>query len=479
MRRNNKRKSKMSIYCRLGVILAGFFVLLALDGRIYEPVEKVQAPDEEKDERFEIINGKTKGYTVKINELVFTMKSKDEVIQLLKASKERFDPEDEYEVRLKMDQGRMLEAITAYLEPKDKNDMELSDMDGGVARILDDVMAQAGEAVSQSMDAFDEARAQAAAMEDYNGTDANVELSLEALVFADAVEIAVTYTSPEDLTNLQEAIEQVNQDKQKEEIYEVQPGDTLSEIALSHDLPMDQLVEINETLESEDSMIRAGDELVITVPQPELSYVFTQRMYYEENYNAPIEYVDNDEWYTTDQVTLQDPVTGYHRVIADVTFKNNQEIERTVLKEQIVMEPVAKIVERGTKIPPTYLKPISGGRLSSGFGKRSAPTKGASTYHKGIDWATPVGTAVTASCGGVVSRAGWGSGYGNVVFIDHPDGRQTRYGHLSKVLVKPGDRVSQGQKIALSGNTGRSTGPHLHFEILVNGGAVNPLEIMK
>ena len=133
----------------------------------------------------------------------------------------------------------------------------------------------------------------------------------------------------------------------------------------------------------------------------------------------------------------------------------------------------------GTRIPPTYIKPISGGRLSSNFGRRSAPTRGASTYHKGVDWATPTGTAVMASSGGTVIRAGWGSGYGYVVYIRHPDGRETRYAHLSKVLVKSGETVKQGQKIALSGNTGRSTGPHLHFEILINGSQVNPLQYLN
>ena len=132
-------------------------------------------------------------------------------------------------------------------------------------------------------------------------------------------------------------------------------------------------------------------------------------------------------------------------------------------------------MERGTKIPPTYVKPVAGGRLSSRFGSRSAPTKGASTNHKGVDWALPIGTAVVASNAGTVTKAGWASGYGYAVYIKHADGRETRYAHLSKVLVKVGQTVSQGQRIALSGNTGRSTGPHLHFEIRVNGVAVDPL----
>lgn len=70
-------------------------------------------------------------------------------------------------------------------------------------------------------------------------------------------------------------------------------------------------------------------------------------------------------------------------------------------------------------------------------------------------------------------------GYGYAVYINHPDGRQTRYGHLSKVLVSPGQHVEQGQSIALSGNTGRSTGPHVHFEILINGSQVNPLDYIR
>ena len=157
-----------------------------------------------------------------------------------------------------------------------------------------------------------------------------------------------------------------------------------------------------------------------------------------------------------------------------MAYVNDKEVGRELLREEVVMEAVAKIVERGTKIPPTYIKPISGGRLSSGFGRRSAPTKGASSYHKGIDWATPTGTAVYASCGGTVSKAGWGSGYGYVVYIEHEDGRQTRYGHLSKVLVSVGQKVKQGERIALSGNTGVTTGPHVHFEILINGVQVDP-----
>ena len=232
-------------------------------------------------------------------------------------------------------------------------------------------------------------------------------------------------------------------------------------------------------LEDENSTIRVGDKLVITVPEPELSVERIEQNYYEESYDADVVYVDNDSWYTNQTQVLQQPSAGFRKVVADVSYLNENETSREILKEEIVLEAVPKIVERGTIVPPTYIKPISGGRQTSGFGRRSAPTRGASTYHKGIDWAVPTGTAVFASCGGTVVKAGWGSGYGYVVYIDHEDGRQTRYAHLSRVLVNVGETVEQGERIALSGNTGVSTGPHLHFEILINGTQVNPLNYLE
>ena len=242
---------------------------------------------------------------------------------------------------------------------------------------------------------------------------------------------------------------------------------------------MDEIIAKNDNLENENSILHIGDELLITVPEPKLSVIRQEETYREESYNAEVQYIENDNWYTNQTVVRQQPSAGFRRAITLSTYLNDQETDKEVIKEEVLLEPIAKIVERGTKIPPSYIKPISGGRQSSGFGRRKQPTKGASTYHKGIDWAVPKGTAVYASCGGTVAKAGWGSGYGYVIYINHPDGRQTRYGHLSKVLVKAGQTVKQGEKIALSGNTGITSGPHLHFEILIGGKQVNPLKYLN
>ena len=195
----------------------------------------------------------------------------------------------------------------------------------------------------------------------------------------------------------------------------------------------------------------------------------------DEDYDADIIVIPRDDWYTTDYNVIQQPSAGHHRAIVDQHFINDTESERVVLIEEVDIEAVPKIVERGTKIPPTYIRPIYGGRISSYFGYRNAPNAYATTYHRGIDLATPTGTSVMASCGGTVIQAGWSGSYGYMVLIQHPAGMQTRYAHLSRINVSVGQTVSQGDVIARSGNTGNSTGPHLHFEIIQNGTPVNPL----
>lgn len=121
--------------------------------------------------------------------------------------------------------------------------------------------------------------------------------------------------------------------------------------------------------------------------------------------------------------------------------------------------------------------PINGAKLTSGFGKRLHPILGYSKMHTGVDFGAPIGTPIYSAGDGVVARASVMGGYGNVVDIEHGGGWMTRYAHLSKFKqgLKVGDKVKQGQTIALSGNSGRSTGPHLHFEIRLNGEAINPL----
>lgn len=118
------------------------------------------------------------------------------------------------------------------------------------------------------------------------------------------------------------------------------------------------------------------------------------------------------------------------------------------------------------------------GYLSAGFGNRPDPFTGRRDFHPGIDISVPLGTRVTAPADGVVAFAGARSGYGNALMIDHGFGVVTRYGHLDALNVRPGQRVKRGDVIAFSGNTGRSTAPHLHYEVWVNDQMRNPIEFI-
>ena len=115
-----------------------------------------------------------------------------------------------------------------------------------------------------------------------------------------------------------------------------------------------------------------------------------------------------------------------------------------------------------------FMRPVSGGTITSKYGARS------SGFHTGLDIAVPTGTPVYAAAAGTVVKAGWYGGYGYLVVIDHGNGYQTYYAHNSSLCVSAGQSVSKGQNISYSGSTGNSTGPHLHFEVRINGATQNP-----
>lgn len=122
--------------------------------------------------------------------------------------------------------------------------------------------------------------------------------------------------------------------------------------------------------------------------------------------------------------------------------------------------------------------PVPGAWISSTFGRRTDPFTGKIAYHSGIDFAAPAGAQARAVAPGVVTWAGSRSGYGDLVEINHGNGYVTRYAHNSVLLVKVGDKVGKGQPVSRVGSTGRSTGPHLHFEVLKNGRAINPQQFV-
>ncbi len=397
-----------------------------------------------------------KCYMLKINNNILTLHTVEEVQKVLDMAVDQFDIEQEYEVVLVRDTDKNFSVLSAQIVEKDLYDEIVIDRTkAGFAELEDEW--------------FDEdLYLDRLALEDF-------ELGLVDMSFGDEVEIMEAYLKPSEIQGFDYAAEFLMAMQVENQVYKVQSGDTLGGISISTGIPMEELIALNDSLESENSVIRIDQELIVSVPVPALTVEHTSTQYVEEEYDAEVIYVDNDEWYTNQQVTLQNPSAGFRRMVANVSYDNEEEASTEILKEEVLMEAVPKIVERGTQIPPTFIKPLYGGRASSGYGARSLFGR---SFHYGEDWATPTGTTVIASSGGVVTKAGWGSGYGYVVYISHPNGVETRYAHNSKVLVSVGDTVAQGDPIALSGNTGDSTGPHVHFEIRINGTAVDPMDYL-
>lgn len=157
-----------------------------------------------------------------------------------------------------------------------------------------------------------------------------------------------------------------------------------------------------------------------------------------------------------------------------------QKAEDNVDKQKSILSTLEQILAGLTlkKAVEPSARPVKSGYISSEFGYRHDPFNGQVRLHKGIDFAAPIGTEIYSVGGGVVSSAGEKAGYGIAVEIDHGDGLVSRYGHLSEAKVKEGQVIKKGDLIALMGNTGRSTGPHLHLEVLKNGEQLDPREYL-
>ena len=393
-----------------------------------------------------------RSYMLKINDYMVALSSIDEVEQVLQQAVDLYDGDSDFDVILKRDTQRAFNVLTAEVRREDVTESSSIDRTtAGFASLEDELFNEDFYKEELSFDDFD--------------------LGLHSMEFVDKIEIAECFLEAGDISPVEDAIRYVTEEQNRDVIYKVQSGDTLGEISIAMGIPLEDIIAMNEDIKNENSIIHIDQEIIISMPRPSLTIAYTATEYREEEYDAEIIYVDNDSWYTTKKVTLQEPSAGFRKAVSNITYHNGEVYETEVLKQEVLMEAVPKIVERGTKVPPTYIKPLYGGRLSSTFGYR---TFRGGENHFGVDWACPTGTTIYASSGGTVTRAGWSSSYGYCVYIKHPDGLETRYAHNSKLLVSVGQTVNQGQAIAYSGNTGDSSGPHLHFEIRVNGTPVNP-----
>lgn len=179
-----------------------------------------------------------------------------------------------------------------------------------------------------------------------------------------------------------------------------------------------------------------------------------------------------------DEVATTAPVTGDEDAIGGpfVEPETAEAFDNSLIELDTALARLESVRSQAKKLP--FNNPSPASDITSSFGNRLDPFLGRLALHAGIDFRAPTGTRILATAPGTVITAGKTGGYGNMVEIDHGNGITTRYAHLSTILVNAGDKITTGEAIARSGSTGRSTGPHLHYEVRLNGEAVDPMRFL-
>ncbi len=382
-------------------------------------------------------------YTVRIDDFMVTLASKQDVVELMERVTSKYDENNEFQVDL----SASSDSAGTYAVDVVKSQITSTDTDIVAAAVNGETPA-----ITEDGEVHQD--------------------GITGISFKQNVVVNETLAATANIVSVDEAYEEITKEKEENEVYYVEEGDCLSMIANNHGLSMEELFALNEGM-NEDSLILPGDEIIITVPVSEISVIMTKEMTYEENYNAEVQYVEDNTAYRGQNTVISEGTTGYRRVTAAITYENGVQTDIQYLEETILEESEPQVISVGTLTPPDYLKPVYGGILTSTFGGRWG------AFHKGVDWSVSVGTPVRAAASGTVVRAGFYSDYGYCIDIQHTDGSMTRYAHLSSISVSKGQSVSQSEQIGASGNTGDSTGPHLHFEIWIGGSPVNPLNYVS
>lgn len=294
---------------------------------------------------------------------------------------------------------------------------------------------------------------------------------LKEIGFVENVKIQQRLVPVEKVQEKEEVLKYILRGKEKALTYILEEGDTVWDIMKKYDLTLEKIQKSNPDIDLE--KVKIGQKLILMFPKPYINIKSIEVASYQEKIPFETQYKASVDMYQGDINVMKEGVEGEKKIYVQIERVNGAEQKKHILKEKTIKKPVMKVVERGTKERPKTmatgkLMTPARGRISSNFGSRWG------TIHEGMDIAMPVGTDVKAADGGKVTFSGVQKGYGNLVIVDHQNGYETRYGHNSKLLVKAGDRVYKGQIIAKSGNTGRSTGPHLHFEVRENGVPVDP-----
>lgn len=325
----------------------------------------------------------------------------------------------------------------------------------------------------------DEASATAALEQlkkDFLPTDGAV---VEEVKFKEEVSLDRKLVSPEEIASLDQVLSMLKGGTEEVSQYTVQEGDSLWSIAQKYGLTVEKLKDANPQLQGE--RLDIGQVINLRQKNPLLHVVVVYRQEVTESIPYETEVRTNSDLWRGEERVRQAGSAGEKKVTYRLVAENGRIVHKEALSTEVVKNPVTRIVERGTKMQVALAS-------RSGSGRLAWPVSGAITsyygyrgreFHTGVDISAPYGTPVAAAESGVVTGAGYEGGYGRMITINHGGGLVTRYAHLSGYNVAVGQRVSRGEVIGYVGTSGRTTGPHLHFEVLLNGEFRNPYNYLR
>ena len=290
----------------------------------------------------------------------------------------------------------------------------------------------------------------------------------------------------EEIVSFEKAVEFLRFGNERIVYHEVASGDSLWTIAREHRISVRELEEANPGVNV--SRLQIGQKLQLVRPEPAFSVRVTYERVAKHSIPFPIENVYNNSLARGQNQIKETGVAGEKEVTYRITRQNGTTLIANRINEVVISQPTPQVVAVGTRV--TVAASRGGGNVSAGggSGQLAWPHSGSISspfgqrgrgFHTGIDITGRTGDPISAAEAGRVTFSGWRGGYGNLIIVDHGDGLTTYYAHLSQRLVSVGDQVGRGGLIGKLGSTGNSTGPHLHFEVRVNGQPQNPMRYLR
>ncbi len=302
--------------------------------------------------------------------------------------------------------------------------------------------------------------------------------TVKSVEFLEEVTLEAGNVKADEVKTTDAIVAEIQAGKEAIKTHTVQKGESFWTIASNYGISVYELQALNSDINP--NRLQIGQALNLNCLEPLINVVIVKEVTVEESIAYATEYKETASLYRGETQVVKKGTDGKKSVTYEVKEANGVALEKTTLNEVVISEPVSAVVNKGTKAVALSARSGDGilnwpmsGKITSPYGTRSTG------WHSGIDIGGKNGTPVYAAAGGKVVLSSWYYAYGNCIVVDHGNGMKTRYAHLSGYKVKVGDTVERGQLIGLCGSTGRSTGPHLHFEVIVNGSTKNPINYLK